>query len=225
MREHPTYDGIVTPGGPSQARTLGELTIRKLAVSAMHNNVYLLSARDGSQILIDAADDAPAVLELIGRGGPHLDAIVTTHRHWDHVRALAEVAATTGARTYAGAEDAADLPAPTEVLWEHGDRVGAGAIVLDVGQLRGHTPGSVALAYTDATDSDRVHLFTGDALFPGGVGNTKQPGQDFETLYADVTQRVFDVYDDRTIVYPGHGADTVLGAERPQLQQWRERGW
>ena len=83
----------------------------------------------------------------------------------------------------------------------------------------------MALAYTDATDSDRVHLFTGDALFPGGVGNTKQPGQDFETLYADVTQRVFDVYDDRTIVYPGHGADTVLGAERPQLQQWRERGW
>ena len=207
MREHPTYDGIVTPGGPSQARTLGELTIRKLAVSAMHNNVYLLSARDGSQILIDAADDAPAVLELIGRGGPHLDAIVTTHRHWDHVRALAEVAATTGARTYAGAEDAADLPAPTEVLLEHGDQVRAGAIVLDVVQL------------------DRVHLFTGDALFPGGVGNTKQHGQDFETLYADVTQRVFDVYDDRTIVYPGHGADTVLGAERPQLQQWRERGW
>ena len=220
-----TYDGVVTPGGPSQAREAGEVTIRKMSVSAMHNNVYLLTHRDGSQVLIDAADDAPRVLEFIAEGGKGLDALITTHQHWDHVRALAEVAAVTGARTYAGEDDADALPVAPEVRLQQGDRIQAGSIAVDVVYLRGHTPGSVALAYTDASDGNRVHLFTGDALFPGGVGNTKLPGQNFDSLYADVTERIFDVYDDRTIVYPGHGADTTLGAERPHLQGWLERGW
>lgn len=220
-----TYDGVVTPGGPSQAREAGEVTIRKMSVSAMHNNVYLLTHRDGSQVLIDAADDAPRVLEFIAEGGKGLDALITTHQHWDHVRALREVAAATGARTYAGADDADALPVAPDVRLHHGDRITAGPIVLDVLHLRGHTPGGVALAYTDTADDDLVHLFTGDSLFPGGVGDTKLPGQSFESLYADVTQRIFDVYDDRTVVYPGHGADTTLGAERPHLQEWLERGW
>ena len=72
--------------------------------------------------------------------------------------------------------------------------------------LRGHTPGSIALAYRDPSDPDGLtHLFTGDSLFPGGVGNTKNPGQSFDSLFRDVTERVFDVYDDDTWVYPGHG--------------------
>ncbi|CCI54591.1 MBL fold metallo-hydrolase [Nostocoides jenkinsii] len=225
-----TYDGVVTPGGPSQARELGEVTIRKMSVSAMHNNVYLLSHRDGPQVLIDAADDAPRVLEFIaegggGRHGIRLDALITTHQHWDHVRALADVAAATGAGTYAGEDDADALPVAPDVRLQQGDWIAVGPLSLDVVYLRGHTPGSVALAYTDPADDNRVHLFTGDALFPGGVGNTKMPGQDFDSLYADVTKRIFDVYDDRTIVYPGHGADTILGVERPHLAEWRARGW
>ena len=90
--------------------------------------------------------------------------------------------------------------------------------------LRGHTPGSVALALRPAGDRSAVQLFTGDCLFPGGVGKTWEPGA-FAQLLGDVTTRVFDVYNVRTAVYPGHGDDTTLGDERPHLPAWRERGW
>lgn len=218
------YDPEVSSGGPSSVRELGHATIRKMAVSSMHNNVYLLTCRaTGEQLLIDAADDAPRCLALVSEGTGSLAHLVTTHQHWDHVRALAEVAAATGARTYAGAPDADALPLAPDVRLEQGDKIEVGALRLDVLRLTGHTPGSVALALDDP--AGHVHLFTGDSLFPGGVGNTKQPGQSFEALYADVVARIFDVYDDDTWVYPGHGSDTTLGAERPQLAQWRERGW
>ncbi len=69
------------------------------------------------------------------------------------------------------------------------------------------------------------HLFTGDSLFPGGVGNTQGDADRFARLIDDVEHRVFDVLPDETWVYPGHGNDTTLGAERPHLAEWRERGW
>ena len=90
--------------------------------------------------------------------------------------------------------------------------------------LRGHTPGSVALALSGPAAGDSVQLFTGDCLFPGGVGKTWKEG-DFEQLLGDVTSRVFDVFADQTVVYPGHGDDTTSGTERPHLGEWRERGW
>jgi glyoxylase-like metal-dependent hydrolase (beta-lactamase superfamily II) len=104
-----------------------------------------------------------------------------------------------------------------------GDRISFGDVDLDVIHLRGHTPGSIALAYRD--DDGRVHLFTGDSLFPGGVGATSRPGQSFTSLIDDVTTRVFEVFGDDTWFYPGHGDDSTLGAERPHLQEWRDRGW
>ena len=96
-----------------------------------------------------------------------------------------------------------------------GDTVRIGELTFDVIHLRGHTPGSVALALDGPATGGVTQLFTGDCLFPGGVGKTWQPG-DFEQLLDDVSTRVFDVYDDATVVYPGHGDDTTLGAERPQ---------
>ena len=218
------YAGAVTPGGPSDVRELAALTIRKCSVGSMDNNAYLLtSTATGAQLLIDAAADAPRLAALLSEGNGSLDLVVTTHQHHDHVQALAEVVATTGARTAAGAEDADALPVPVDDRLAQGDRVRFGDITLDVLHLRGHTPGSVALAYADP--DGHTHLFTGDSLFPGGLGNTKSPGQDFDALIADVSDRVFDVYDDETWVYPGHGGDTTLGAERPHLDDWRARGW
>ncbi len=218
------YTGNVTPGGPSDVRELPRLVIRKCSVGDLDNNAYLLTCRStGEQLLIDAAADAPRLRRLVDEGTGRLATIVTTHRHHDHVRALAELAASTGAATMAGEDDADALPVRPDRRLRHGDRVRLGDIDLDVLHLRGHTPGSVALAYADP--DGHTHLWSGDSLFPGGVGNTKQPGQSFESLYADVTGRVFDVYDDDTWVYPGHGADTTLGTERPHLQEWRERGW
>ncbi len=218
------YTGEVAPGGPTDVRELSHLVIRKMSVSQMHNNVYLLTCRaTGEQLLVDAADDAARCLALVAEGTGRLDHLVTTHQHWDHTRALADVAAATGARTYAGADDADALPVAPDVRLEHGDTLAVGEASLSVIHLRGHTPGSVALAYDDP--GGVTHLFTGDSLFPGGVGNTRNPGQDFDSLLADVTGRVFDVYGDGTWFYPGHGNDSTLGAERPHLEEWRARGW
>ncbi|MEO9150970.1 MAG: MBL fold metallo-hydrolase, partial [Lapillicoccus sp.] len=169
------YVGDVVVGGPSQVRELSALTIRKCSVSPMHNNAYLLTSRaTGTQLLIDAADDARRMLALVAEGSGSLDVVVTTHQHWDHHRALAEVVAATSARTAAGADDASGLPVPIDDLLHQGDTVTFGDITLDAVHLRGHTPGSVALAYADP--GGRTHLFTGDSLFPGGVGATKNPG-------------------------------------------------
>jgi len=219
-----TYTGDVLPGGPSDRRDLPLLTIRKASVAATQNNVYLLTcAGTGAQLLVDAADDHPRIMSLVHEGGNGLDIIVTTHQHWDHHRALAQVVASTKAVTVAGAADADALPVPPTRRLSHGDTIEFGDVTLDVIHLRGHTPGSVALAYHDP--GGHAHIWTGDSLFPGGVGNVEQDPARFASLLGDVQTRIFDVYDDDTWIYPGHGADTTLGAERPHLQEWRKRGW
>jgi glyoxylase-like metal-dependent hydrolase (beta-lactamase superfamily II) len=220
-----TYTGDVVPGGPTDRRDLPRLTIRKASVGTMANNVYLLTCvRTGAQLLIDAADEPARIMSLVKEGGGGLDVIVTTHQHWDHHRALAQVVeAAEPVTTAAGAADADALPViPTRRL-SHGDTLTFGGITLKVIHLRGHTPGSVALAYDDP--QGHSHLWTGDSLFPGGVGNVEKDPERFASLLGDVQRRIFDIYDDDTWVYPGHGADTTLGAERPHLQEWRERGW
>jgi glyoxylase-like metal-dependent hydrolase (beta-lactamase superfamily II) len=219
-----TYTGNVRPGGPSDVRQLERLTIRKASVSPQDNNAYLLTCRGtGAQLLVDAADDAPRVLALVAEGTGGLDRVVTTHQHWDHHRALAEVVEATSALTAAGAEDADALPVAPDDRLQHGDEVHFGDVVLDIVHLRGHTPGSVVLVYRDPEGSP--HAFTGDSLFPGGVGNTFGDPAAFASLIDDVEQRLFAVLPDDTWVYPGHGADTTLGAERPHLPEWRARGW
>jgi glyoxylase-like metal-dependent hydrolase (beta-lactamase superfamily II) len=203
--------------------------LRQVSVSEMDNNAYLLTCgTTGAQLLVDAADDAPTLLEMVKHGspgsdGPRLDVVVTTHQHWDHHRALAAVVEATGARTAAGADDADALPVPVDDRLRHGDRLRVGELVLDVVHLRGHTPGSVALAWQDGAGT--VHLFTGDSLFPGGVGNTQGDADRFASLIEDVERRIFEVYPDSTRVYPGHGRGTTLGDERPHLSEWRARGW
>jgi glyoxylase-like metal-dependent hydrolase (beta-lactamase superfamily II) len=218
-----SYTGEVYVGGPVDVQELPALTIAKLAVGRMSNNAYLLRCRaTGEAMLIDAADEADRLAELVRLGGDPVTSVLTTHQHRDHWQALAAVVARTGARTLAGADDADGIPIPTDRLLHHGEKVHVGAIELSVIGLRGHTPGSVALHYSDP--DGHGHLFTGDALFPGGVGKTATRA-DFDSLLSDITERIFAVYDDRTWFYPGHGNDSMLGAERPQLAEWHERGW
>jgi glyoxylase-like metal-dependent hydrolase (beta-lactamase superfamily II) len=218
-----TYTGDVSVGGPADTRELAGLTISKLSVGPLDNNAYLLVDRStGEGLLVDAANEADRLLELVG--DTPLATIVTTHRHGDHWQALSEVAAATGARTVAHPLDAPELPVPVGETVGHGDTVSVGSSGLSVIHLRGHTPGSIALADEDP-QTGVVHLFTGDSLFPGGPGNTEQDPQRFGSLMDDLQARVFDVYGDSTWVYPGHGKDTTLGAERASVPEWRARGW
>lgn len=228
-------------GGPSDVRRLDDLEIRKAAVGPMANDAYLLTCRHtGDQVLVDAAAEPRRLLSLLAEasvdGAPagRLTTVVTTHRHHDHVGALADVVAATHAALAVGDADADAVTAATGVPADrrlrHGDRVAVGRSLLEVVALRGHTPGSVALAYREPLHAHegvagRVHLFTGDSLFPGGVGNTDHDPERFAQLLGDVTEGVFDRFGDDTWVYPGHGADTTLGAERPHLATWRARGW
>ncbi|MGH3979288.1 MAG: MBL fold metallo-hydrolase [Pseudonocardiaceae bacterium] len=219
------YTGHVDPGGAATRRTLDGLTVTKLSVGPMDNNAYLLVCRTtGEALLIDAANEAGRLLDLLGHGEdrPDLRTIVTTHRHGDHWQALGAVAGATGAQTVAHPVDAPKLPVPPDQLVEHGGTVTVGAVTLEVIHLRGHTPGSIALLHHDGIG--HPHLFTGDSLFPGGPGRTTSP-EDFAALMSDLESRVFDQLPDDTWFYPGHGDDSTLGAERPHLGEWRARGW
>ncbi|MET9297157.1 MBL fold metallo-hydrolase [Streptomyces sp. NPDC003077] len=216
------YTGAVKVGGPADVHELTDLIISKVAVGPMDNNAYLLRCRaTDEQLLIDAAAEPHTLVALIGDGG--LASVVTTHRHGDHWGALREVVAATDARTYAGRYDAEAIPVPTDVLVEDGDTLTVGRVELTARHLVGHTPGSIVLVYDDP--HGHPHVFTGDCLFPGGVGNTRGNANNFTRLIDDVESKLFDPLPDETWVYPGHGADTTLGAERPHLAEWRERGW
>ena len=216
-----TYSGDVHVGGPSDTREINGLTVTKIAVGPYENNVYLLRDSTGQGLLIDAAAEPGRLLEMIG--DTPVQRIVTTHQHADHWQALAEVKAATGAATVAHPADAPGIPVPTDELVDDGGTVGFGDTVLSVIHLVGHTPGSIALCYLP--DGAEPHLFTGDCLFPGGVGNTQKDPERFRSLYDGVVSKIFGRLPDATWVYPGHGKDTTLGAERPHLTEWRERGW
>jgi glyoxylase-like metal-dependent hydrolase (beta-lactamase superfamily II) len=216
----------VKPGGPADTRELDALTITKVAVDEqMSNNCYLLTCKHtGEAVLIDAAASSDTLMSLVG--DTPLTHVVTTHQHWDHHRALADVVQATSAATVAGVPDAAAITeqtgVPVTIEAEQGNTVPVGDCTLEVIAIAGHTPGSIALLYSDPTG--HPHLFTGDSLFPGGPGRTTNP-DDFTSLMDDLEAKVFDRLPDDTWFYPGHGNDSTLGVERPHLEEWRERGW
>ena len=224
-----TYTGDVSVGGTPDVRDLPALTITKVAdVEQMCNNAYLLRCSvTGEQVLIDAAAEAEVLLDLVGTGG--LATVITTHQHWDHHRALAAVVDATRAAVVAGEPDAEAITTQTGVpvttRLSHGDTVQVGSCSLQVLAIAGHTPGSIALLYVDPEPGDHPHLFTGDSLFPGGVGATFGDEAAFAQLVDEVDTKIFGTLPDDTWVYPGHGGDTVLGKERPHVAEWRARGW
>jgi glyoxylase-like metal-dependent hydrolase (beta-lactamase superfamily II) len=188
----------------------------------MDNNAYIVTCTNtGKSLLIDAANDAERLATLLDENAPNIDLIVTTHQHFDHWQALEAIVDKTQSASAAHDLDAGPLPVQPTTLLTGGDSFDIGDLHFDVIHLRGHTPGSVALAFTAG---GVTHLFTGDSLFPGGVGKTFNPG-DFDQLLDDVSERLFGAYPDSTIVYPGHGDDTTVGTERGSLGEWRERGW
>ena len=191
--------------------------IHRLVVGPMDNNVYVLRCRaTGEAVLLDAANEHEKLLELCQR----LDVrkVLETHGHWDHIQAVPAIR-DAGYEVGVTAADAAMLPSYDFVL-EHDT-------VIDVGRLRlrtiatpGHTPGSMSFL----VEGSPV-LFSGDTLFPGGPGNTTFEGGNFATIIRSIEERLFSPLPADTIVMPGHGLDTTIGAESPHLQEWIDRGW
>lgn len=209
-------------------REFSGFTIRSISVSEMQNNVYLVTAAGAeSHVLVDAADDFPAIQSLIAEaGGGTVDAILTTHRHWDHVRALKEASEVLTDRTIAGVDDAEAIAeesgAAVAETVAHDDVLVVGGLSFACIALRGHTPGSIAFVLTDEDGNDVI--LSGDSLFPGGPGKTWSD-EDFDSLMDDLEERVFARFGDDTLVLPGHGDSTTIGAERPSLPEWRARRW
>lgn len=216
--------GHITPNANPQVREFPGGRIVKMSVGGADNNAYLVQcATSGRALLIDAANDADHIINLIKQeANGALDLIVTTHQHVDHWWALPDVAAAFECSTAAHELDATALPVPPDQLLEDGDTVSVGELQMTVSHLAGHTPGAIALTLHDR--GGNTHIFTGDSLFPGGVGKTPDE-EAFKTLFQDVMTKLFEPNADSAIVYPGHGDDTTLGAERPSLDEWRARGW
>ena len=192
------------------------IEIHEVVVGPVDNNVYVLRCTEtGDAVLLDAANEHELLLQMCKDLG--VRRVLETHGHWDHIQAVPELR-DAGYSVGVTAADAAMLPSYDEVLEDDS--------VIPVGRLRlhtiatpGHTPGSMCFLI-----EGQPVLFSGDTLFPGGPGNTSLEGGDFPTIIESVDRRLFTLPAD-TIVLPGHGDRTTIGAERPHLQEWIDRGW
>ncbi len=195
-----------------------DLEVHKVVVGPFENNVFVVRCRaTGESVLIDAANEHEQLLDLCQRHG--VRRVLETHGHWDHIQAVPAMREA----GYEVAVTAADAPMLADVGY---DVLIDDAEVIEIGNLRfnaihnpGHTPGSISF-HVEGTPL----LFTGDTLFPGGPGNTKHDLGDFGAIISSIDDRLF-TFPDSTIVLPGHGVDTTIGAERPHLQEWVDRGW
>lgn len=213
--------------------SFGSVEIHYAELNDYENNCYVIvDTTTGSALVVDAADAAPYVLRLVetaneaavpaGRSEVKPIGILTTHKHPDHWQALADVRSALGVPTLAGESDAPEIPVPTDRLLNHGDVVEVGSLRLDAIGLRGHTDGSIALAIV--VDGEAPRLITGDSLFPGGIGNTWDDPERYESLLNDCVERIFRKYPNETVFYPGHGLPSTLGKERGFLNRWRLLG-
>ena len=201
--------------GPSYRDDRVEIT--SVVVGPLDNNVFFVQDRaTGESVLVDAADDAEQLLELSERLG--VRRVLTTHGHNDHIRAVPAMREA-GYPVGVAAEDAGRLPGH-DFLLEDGAVVPVGELRLRTVHTPGHTPGSTCFL----VEGSPV-LLSGDTLFPGGPGRADLPGGDFAAVIASVRDRLFGPLPDDTVVLPGHGAETTIGAERPHLQGWIDRGW
>jgi len=191
--------------------------VHQIVVGPMDNNVYILRCRrTGDAMLVDAANEHEALLEICRDLG--VRQVVETHGHWDHIQAVPAVREA-GISVAVTSADAGMLPSYDEIL-EDDEQLSVGDLRIKTLATPGHTPGSICFT-VEGTNL----LFTGDTLFPGGPGNTKFEGGDFDTIIESIDRRIFARFDPGTLVLPGHGDATTVGSEAPHLQEWVDRGW
>ncbi len=191
--------------------------VHRTVVGPIDNNVYIVRCRrTGEALLIDAANEHELLLEACQRLG--VRNVVETHGHWDHIQAIPAVR-DAGISVAVTPEDASMLPS-YDLLLEDDSIVTVGRLRVRTIATPGHTAGSMCFA-VEGTPL----LLTGDTLFPGGPGNTSLPGGDFSRIIRSIEDRLFARFGSETLVLPGHGASTTIGAESPHLQEWIDRGW
>lgn len=190
--------------------------LKQFSVGSMDNNVYILiDPATNQSVLFDAPTDPEQILRELD--GTSLRAILMTHADRDHVEALRAVKEATGAPIGAHRYEAKRMPVPPDFEIEDGQIIRFGNVDLKALHTPGHAPGSLSFVTGDI-------LIAGDTLFPGGPGNTSAPHQNFDEIIESIRTKLFVLPDD-TRVYPGHGKSTMIGTERPHLQEWIDRGW
>lgn len=192
------------------------IQMKSFSVGSFDNNVYILiDPRTGESILFDAPTDAARILSELE--GTKVRYILMTHADSDHIQALQQVRKETGAPVGIHPSEADRLPAPPDFELSDGQTIRLGDAELKAMHTPGHTPGGMSFLMGDI-------LIAGDTLFPGGPGNTDRPEGSFDQIIESIRAKLLVLPDD-TRVYPGHGASTTIGAERPHLEEWIERGW
>ena len=191
--------------------------VHRFVVGPVANNVYVVRCRrTGDATLIDAANEHDRLLRVAQRLG--VISVLETHGHWDHVGAVEQVREA-GIDVWVREEDSRLLPGYDHLLEDDAVHV-IGDLRLRTIHTPGHTPGSISFALEGTP-----LLFTGDTLFPGGPGNATFEGGDFATIINSIEQRLLRIFGDDTVLWPGHGAPSTIGAERPHLDEWVARGW
>ncbi|MEV0963641.1 MBL fold metallo-hydrolase [Streptomyces sp. NPDC049910] len=184
------------------------------------NNVWIVGD-DEEAIVVDAAHDAEAILAALG--GRTLRAVVCTHAHNDHIDAAPALAEATGAPVLLHPDDLSLWKqthpgrAPDGELAD-GQTLTVAGVALTVLHTPGHAPGAVCLHAPEL-----VTVLTGDTLFRGGPGATGRSFSDFPTIIDSIRGRLLTL-PPQTLVRPGHGETTTIGAEAPHLQEWIDRG-
>jgi glyoxylase-like metal-dependent hydrolase (beta-lactamase superfamily II) len=201
------------------------LDVQMLTVGPVAENCFLVRPEGGDKLLVvDPGEEPERILAAIAATGAEVQAILVTHCHFDHIGAVAPVAAATGAPVYCPqievpvlADIMAYVPYPGFGPFESyeadhavagGETLELAGLELDVVFTPGHSPGHVTYAVR-GEDA----LFSGDVLFQGSVGRVDLPGGDGPTLIASIGN-LLDTYSDETVVHPGHMGLTTLGAER-----------
>ncbi len=190
--------------------------VHTLVAGRLDTNVYILRCRrTGVAALIDAADDADRLLGACRALG--VTQVLETHGHWDHVQAVPALRAA-GYPVLIAPADAAMIAGDDGPL-DHGTVVEVGALELHALATPGHTPGSTCLRLAGSP-----LVFAGDTLFPGGPGATGGDPARFAAILDGIEEHLFSL-PASTVVLPGHGDATTIGAEVPHLAEWRARGW
>ena len=183
------------------------------------NNVWVIGD-DNECVVVDAAHDARPILDAVA--GRRVVAILLTHAHDDHIGAVEELKEATAAPTYLHPDDRVlwdrVITAAPDNMLENGDRVEVAATQVHVLHTPGHAPGACCF-YVPELGA----VFTGDTLFDGGPGATGRSFSDFPTIIESIRSSLL-VLPPETVVHTGHGSDTTIGAEAPQLDAWLRRG-